>query len=321
MQRLRDLGEFGLIELIRRWTPKASRRVVLGPGDDGAILRPPPGHDLVVSTDSLVEDVHFRFETQSARLVGRRALVANLSDLAAMGATPLACVAALCAPGDLPVRRAEGLVRGILQEADAHACPLVGGNLASARETALTITVFGSVSRGRELRRHRLRAGDRIFLTGSLGGSALALARAERQARAIRRLPVPRLRAGRALARMSGVGGCIDVSDGLVADLGHLLEGSRLGAHLDVERVPTPRGFAAACRELEIDPLALSLGGGEDYELLFTLRPRVSLASLPVRLGVQVSEIGRIITEPGVHGVPAVAGWRHFQESKPRDVS
>ena len=312
MQRLRDLGEFGLIERIRRWTPKAGRRVVLGPGDDGAILRPPPGHDLVVSTDSLVEDVHFRFETQSARLIGRRALVANLSDLAAMGATPLGCVAALCAPGDLSVRRAEGLVRGILQEADTHACPLVGGNLAAARETTLTITVFGSVRRGRDLRRHRLRVGDRIFVTGSLGGSALALARAERQARTLRRLPVPRLRAGRALGRMSGVGGCIDVSDGLVADLGHLLEGSRLGAQLDVERIPTPRGFAAACRGLEVDPLGLTLGGGEDYELLFTLRPRVSLASLPVRLGVPVSEIGRIVAEPGMHGVPAVAGWRHF---------
>lgn len=312
MQRLRDLGEFGLIERIRRWTPKASRHVILGPGDDGAILRPPRGHDLVVSTDSLVEDVHFRFGTQSARAIGRRALVANLSDLAAMGATPLGCVAALCAPGDLPVRRAEDLVRGILQEAETHACPLVGGNLATARETTLTITVFGSVSRGRDLRRHRLRVGDRIFVTGTLGGSALALARAERQARTIRRLPVPRLRVGRALGRTSGVGGCIDVSDGLVSDLGHLLEGSRLGAHLDVERIPTPRGFAAACRALDLDPMGLTLGGGEDYELLFTLRPRVSLASLTARVGVPLSEIGRIVAEPGMHGVPDVAGWRHF---------
>ena len=309
---MRDLGEFGLIERIQRWTAKAPRHVLLGPGDDGAILRPPSGHDLVVSTDSLVEDVHFRFDTQSARLVGRRALVVNLSDLAAMGATPLGCVAALCAPGDLPVRHAEDLVRGILQEAQVHACPLVGGNLAAAGETTLTITVFGSVRRGRDLRRHRLRAGDRIFVTGSLGGAALALARAEREGRKIRRLPVPRLRAGRALGRMSGVGGCIDVSDGLLADLGHLLEGSPLGAQLDVERIPRPRGFAAACRALEMDPLGLSLGGGEDYELLFTLRPRAPLASLPGRLGVPVAEIGRVVAEPGIHGVPAAAGWQHF---------
>jgi thiamine-monophosphate kinase len=307
---LRDVGEFGLIELISRWIPDGGRQVVLGPGDDAAVLRPPRGHDLVVSTDSLVEGVHFRFQTQSARLVGRRALAASLSDLAAMGASPLGCVAALCAPGDLPLRRAEGLVRGILHEAETHACPLVGGNLTAAGETSITITVFGSVSRGRDLRRHRVRAGDRIFVTGSLGGSALAVERAERQGRAIRTVPVPRVAAGRALGRMSGVGGCIDVSDGLLADLEHLLEGSRLGAEVDVERVPTPRGFAAACRKLGVDPHRLSLGGGEDYELLFTLRSSVS--HLEGRLGLPVSEVGRIVQEPGIHGPSGTAGWRHF---------
>jgi thiamine-monophosphate kinase len=307
---LRDVGEFGLIELISRWIPDGGRQVVLGPGDDAAVLRPPRGHDLVVSTDSLVEGVHFRFQTQSARLVGRRALAASLSDLAAMGASPLGCVAALCAPGDLPLRRAEGLIRGVLHEAETYACPLVGGNLAAAGETSITITVFGSVSRGRDLRRHRVRAGDRIFVTGSLGGSALAVERAERQGRAIRTVPVPRVAAGRALGRMSGVGGCIDVSDGLLADLEHLLEGSRLGAEVDVERVPTPRGFAAACRKLGVDPHQLSLGGGEDYELLFTLRSSVS--HLEGRLGLPVSEVGRIVQEPGIHGPSGTEGWRHF---------
>lgn len=285
--------------------------MVLGPGDDAAVLRPPNACDLVVSTDSLVEDVHFRFETQSARLVGRRALVASLSDLAAMGAAPLGCVAALCGPGELPLRQAEGIVRGILHEARVHACPLVGGNLSAAREVSITITVFGWVARGRDLRRHRVRAGDRIFVTGSLGGSALAVARA-RQGRPIRTLPVPRLGAGRALARMSGVGGCIDVSDGLLADLGHLLEGSGLGADVDALRVPTPRGFDAACRKLGVDPQALALGGGEDYELLFSLRQRASSRGLAARLGVPVSEVGRIVREPGIHGPRDAAGWRHF---------
>ena len=312
MRRLRDVGEFGLIELISRWVPDGGRRVVLGPGDDAAVLRPPVGHDLVVNTDSLVEGVHYRFQTQSARLVGRRALIVSLSDLAAMGAAPLGCVAALCAPGALPLRRAEGLVRGILDEAQRHACPLVGGNLAAARETSITITVFGSVARGRDLRRHRLRAGDRLFVTGSLGGSALAVARAEREGRAIRTLPVPRLAAGRALGRMPGIGGCIDVSDGLVADLGHLLEGSGLGAEADAERIPTPRGFSSACKKLAVDPHRLSLGGGEDYELLFTLRRRASVSNLEGRLGVPVSEVGRIVREPGIHGLHESAGWRHF---------
>lgn len=317
MRTIGDVGEFGLIERISRWIgAELPAGVVVGPGDDAAVLRPPRGCDLVVSTDSLVEGVHFRFATQSPRRVGRRALIANLSDLAAMGAAPLGCVAALCAPGSLPLATARGLVWGMLDEARTHACPLVGGNLAAARETSITITVFGSVARGRALRRHRVRAGDRIYVTGSLGGSALAVARAERGGGEIRSLPVPRLGAGRALARLAGVGGCIDVSDGLVADVAHLLEGSRLGAHIEAERVPRPRGFAAACRRLGVDPDALCLGGGEDYEIAFTLRPaaarRLGSAALSRRLGVPVSEVGRITREPGITGVPEGLGWRHF---------
>jgi thiamine-monophosphate kinase len=325
VKRLRDVGEFGLIELISRWIgDDTSSRVVVGPGDDCAVLRPKAGSDLVVSTDSLVEGVHFRWQTQSARLIGRRALVANLSDLAAMGAEPLGCVAALCAPGDLELRLAKGLIQGVLDEARAHGCPLVGGNLASARETSVTITVFGSVARGRALRRHRVRAGDRIFVTGTLGASALAVARAGQTGKAIRSVPVPRLGAARALSRLSGVGGCIDVSDGLVADIAHLLEGSGLGASIDAGLVPRPRGFAEACRALGLDPDLLCLGGGEDYEIVFTLRAAAarkhSAAELTRRLGVPVSEVGQITRKPGIQGVPdrllegpsEALGWRHF---------
>jgi thiamine-monophosphate kinase len=313
VRRLRDVGEFGLIGLIQGWIgADPSRRVVLGPGDDAAVLRMPAGRELVVSTDSAVEGVHFRFRTQAARTIGRRAMVANLSDLAAMGAAPLACVAALCAPPELELRLAKGLVQGILDEASAHACPLVGGNLASARETQLTLAVVGTVERGRALRRHRVRAGDGIFVTGSLGGAALAVRRAERSGTRIRTLPVPRLAAGRALGRMRGVGGCIDVSDGLAGDLAHLLEGSGLGAEIDAARVPTPPGFRAACARLGLDPRELCLAGGEDYELLFTLRPRAPRRNLARRLGVPVSELGRITREPGIRGLGEARGWRHF---------
>ncbi len=318
MKTLSDVGEFGFIELITRRVAAAgsTSSVVLGPGDDAALLRLPPGRELVVSTDALVEGVHFRFQTQSARCVGRRALVANLSDLAAMGARPLACVAALSAPGSLPLASARGLVDGILHEAGRHACPLVGGNLAAASETSMAITVLGSVERGRALRRHRVRKGDLVFVTGTLGGQALALARAEHQGRTIRSLPTPRIAAGRALARLSGVGGVIDVSDGLVADLAHLLEGSGLGIDLDCSRVPRPRGFDAGCRQLGLDPERLALGGGEDYELAFTLRSRAaartSPAALARRLGVAVSKVGRVTGDPGFTGVPERLGWSHF---------
>ncbi len=313
--RLRDLGEFAVIRRIERAAARSSRLapgVVIGIGDDAAVLRARPGEDVVVTTDALVEGVHFRFETQSPLSIGRRALVANLSDLAAMGARPLGCLLALAAPPRLPVRRLDGLLAGILREAREHGCPLVGGNVSRATEVSLTITAVGAVARGRALRRTGARAGDRIFVTGTLGGVALEVARAESGRGRVRGVPTPRLAAGRALARIRGVGACIDVSDGLEADLAHLLEPAGLAGALDPARVPRPRGFDAARRRLGLDPERLALGGGEDYELLFTLRPGTpGAARLGPRLGVPVAEIGRVVGRPRPR--PALPrGFRHF---------
>jgi thiamine-monophosphate kinase len=313
--RLRDLGEFGLIARIERAAGRSMRgrnAVVLGIGDDAAILRARPGEDVVVTTDALVEGVHFRFATQSPQGIGRRALVANLSDLAAMGARPLGCLLALAAPPELPVRLLDGMLAGILREAAAHSCPLVGGNVTRARETSLTVTALGAVARGRALTRKGARQGDRILLTGNVGGAALELARAERGVGRLRRVPTPRLAAGRALARVRGVGACIDVSDGLEADLGHLLEPTGLRAALDPARIPRPLRFDAACRRLGVDPDALALGGGEDYELLFTVRPQAPSARvLTRRLGVPVAEIGRV-ERSGRSERGSTRGFRHF---------
>ncbi len=313
--RLRDLGEFGLIARIERAAARSMRSgpaVVLGIGDDAAILRARRGEDLVATTDAQVEGVHFRFATQSARAIGRRALVANLSDLAAMGARPLGWLLALAAPPGLEVRTLDGLLSGMLCEALAHGCPLVGGNVARARETSLAITALGAVTRGRALTRRGARAGDRILVTGTLGASALEVARAERGVGRVRRVPTPRLAAGRALARIAGVGACIDVSDGLEADLAHLLDPAGLAAELDPRRIPHPPGFERACRRLGLDPDALARGGGEDYELLFTVRPRApSAAALARRLGVAVTEIGGVVGRP--RGASRRArGYRHF---------
>jgi thiamine-monophosphate kinase len=312
--RLGDLGEFGLIARIERAAAKLprSRGVVLGIGDDAAVLRPRPGEDLVVTTDSLVENVHFRWRTQSARSVGRRALVANLSDLAAMGARPLGFTVALVAPPELAVRSLDGLVAGLLHEAREHACPLVGGNVSRGGETSLGIAATGAVERGRALSRRGSRAGDRIFVTGALGATALDLARGELGRGRVRRVPTPRLRAGRALARLAGVGGCIDISDGLEADLAHLLEGTGLAPELDPARLPLPPGFRSACARLGLDPERLARTGGEDYELLFTLRPAgPSAAALSRRLGVRVSQIGRLV-RAGRSRDGSPGGWRHF---------
>jgi thiamine-monophosphate kinase len=312
--RLRDLGEFGLVARIERAAARSMRRsagVVLGIGDDAAILRARADEDLVLTTDALVEGVHFRFATQSPRAIGRRALVANLSDLAAMGARPLGCLLALAAPPSLPVGTIDRILAGLLDEAARHGCPLVGGNVVRARQTSLTITAAGALARGRALRRRGARPGDRILVTGSLGGAALEVARALRGAGRVRRVPVPRIAAGRALARLPGVGGCIDVSDGLEVDLARLLAPSGLAAELDSARIPRPAGFAAACRRLGLDPERLALGGGEDYELLFTLRPgALATDRVARRLGVPVAEIGRVVRRRGPPG-PA-RGFRHF---------
>ncbi len=318
--QLRDLGEFGLIRRIERSARRLglARGVVLGIGDDAAVLRSRTGEDVVVSTDASVEGVHFRWRTQTPNTIGRRALAAALSDLAAMGARPLGVTCALVAPPTLAVARLDGLVAGLLREGATHACPLVGGNLSSGRETSITLCVLGAVPRGRALTRSGARAGDRLFVTGELGAAALALARAERGIARLRRVPTPRLAAGRALARISQVGGCIDVSDGLEADLAHLLGAAApahaLDADLDPDKIPRPRGFAAACRRLRLDPARLVRGGGEDYELLFSLRPRGPAVSvLSRRLGVPVTEIGRVVeARRGLRRGAPRGGWRHF---------
>jgi len=151
-------------------------------------------------------------------------------------------------------------------------------------------------------------------VTGTLGGAALDRARAERGRGQTRHVPEPRLSAGRALARLPGVGGVIDVSDGLDADLAHLLEGRRLRAEVDAARLPVPRGFGAACARLGLDPERVARTGGEDYELLFTLRPSApGGARLSRRLGVAVTEIGRLrAAAPGRGRSFPAGGWRHF---------
>jgi thiamine-monophosphate kinase len=308
--RVSDLGEFGLIARIERAAAHSARapHVRVGIGDDAAVLRTRAGEETVVSTDAFVEDVHFRWRTTSARTVGRRAAVAALSDLAAMGARPTGVTFALALPPTLPLARFDGLVHGLLEEATTYACPLVGGNVTRARETQLVLTAFGAVRRGRALLR-RARVGDRVCVTGTLGGSALQTARAERGLGRVRRVAVPRVAAGQALARLPAVHGCIDVSDGLLADLAHLLGPDR-HLELDPRSVPRPRGLAAACRRLDLDPDALVLTGGEDYELLFAVGARgPTAAALGRRLGVPVSELGRVRRGPPA---PGPGGWRHL---------
>ena len=313
---LADLGESALIRRIAKRAGQPSGKIwPTAIGDDAAILRPGKAEDLVLSTDAQVEGVHFRFRRESPRTIGRRALAVNLSDLAAMGARPVGALLSLCAPPEMALSVFDGIIAGFLDESRRFDCPLVGGNLSRAQNCSLTVTVVGRVKRGRALSRQGLRPGDRLFVTGVLGAAALARLRADRSGRPLRRVPEPRIEAGLALARSGQVRACIDVSDGLASDLDHLLEGGKLGAEIDLDRLPAPRGFRRGCLELGLDPATVLVGGGEDYELLFGLAATSPLADskrLTRRLGVPVTDIGRVVRAPGLHGFPTISEGHHF---------
>jgi thiamine-monophosphate kinase len=330
---LAEVGELALIERIRKLVRAqggAKRHIAIGIGDDAAVLRMTPGEQLVVSSDARVEDVHFRWNTESARDIGRRAALAALSDLAAMGARPLGLTCALAAPAEFALERFDALLRGIAEEGAAQGAPLVGGNLTRARETSLALTVLGSVARGAALTRAGARAEDRLCVTGVIGAAALARLRAEKEGRRLSRLPPSRLAVGRALARMRGegeawLGGVIDVSVGLSADAAQLARAGRprssrrsLEAWIDPASVPRPPGFDALCRRLGADPDALLLGGGEDYELLFAIRADgPSAERLTQRLGVAVTEVGGFRERARAgrserRAAMPLRGWRHF---------
>ena len=315
-RRLVDVGESALIARIARRAGRApGNDWPLGIGDDAAILRPRAGSELVLSTDALVENVHFRFGRETPRSVGRRALIVNLSDLAAMGATPVGSLLSLTAPPELELSVFDALVDGFVAVAEEYRCPLVGGNLSRAESCSLHVTVVGRVPRGRGLRRSALRSGDELFVTGVLGAAALARCRADRLGTRLSRLPRPRLHAGQRLARSSSTTACIDLSDGLATDLAHLLAGTGLGAEIDAAALPTQRGFARHCRALGVDPMDLVLRGGEDYELLFARRPSqtaVDPARFAVQLGVGVQRIGRVVDRPGLHGLLGPGSAHHF---------
>jgi len=315
VKTLADLGESALIERIRHRAGATASGWALSIGDDAAILRPRKGEELVFSTDAQVEGVHFKVKRETSRTIGRRAMAVNLSDLAAMGTTPVGALLSLSAPQHTPLALFDGLIDGFVREGEAYNCPLVGGNLTRADVVSLHVTVIGRAPSGRSLRRRGLNAGDTLFVTGTLGGATLSRLRADASRKRVSRVPEPRIQAGRALARMAQTRACIDLSDGLATDLAHLLAGDGLGAHIDADRLPRPRGFDRGCAALGCDPLQVIACGGEDYELLFALRSKrkiPSAAALSGRLGVAVTRIGEITSEKGVSGLDFEPPAHHF---------
>lgn len=292
-----DLTEDALIAAIRRVVSGDAPEVRVGPGDDAAVVAGGTG-DLVLTTDALVEDVHFRRSTTTARDLGYKAIAVNVSDVAAMAASPRFAVCALTVSDDVDAAWVVELVGGMRECCDEFAVSLVGGNVARGRDVAIVVTLTGEVARGRAVRRSGARPGDRLAVTGSLGGAAAGLRLASRRSwtdeerDALRRHVRPTPRVGEAGVLAShGATAMIDISDGLSLDLSRLCGASGVGARLDPSRVPVHP--AATLDE--------ALGGGEDYELLATLPDPDAVARARARLhdafGVPLGEIGDIIEE------------------------
>jgi thiamine-monophosphate kinase len=285
-------------------------------GDDCASIRIPPGHEALITTDFSLEDIHFRRELQPPASIGHRCLLRGLSDIAAMGGTPLAVFLSLALPGKLPQRWVDEFLGGLLKLAAKFAVPLAGGDTSKSPGKILAdIVVLGSVPKGKAILRSGARPGDRIFVTGTLGGAATTLAallRGDKKKILPSDLikyfyPPSRVEVGRILREKALATSMIDISDGLSTDLSHLCEESKVGAELIAGAIPHPES-----------DLRFALHGGEDYELLFTTPAR---ATVPRRIAnVPITEIGGIVRGRKVSlqiggklQKLAREGWEHFR--------
>ena len=320
-----SLGEFQLIDRYFKRDYIKREDVVLGIGDDAAVVRLPAGQELVVAIDTLVAGVHFPRDT-APRDIGHKALAVNLSDLAAMGAEPAWATLALTLP-EPDEQWVHAFASGFFALADSTRVALIGGDTTRGPMT-ISVQVAGHVPQGSALRRHGARPGDQVWVTGTLGDAALALADLQRRAevavsdrstlRARLDRPIPRIAEGCALRGLAHA--AIDISDGLGADLGHLLDASGVGATIHATRLPLSTAME---RHLGTSGnWALPLGGGDDYELCFTAPEsnRRAIEAHFARLGTRCTAIGRIDERPGLRCIiedgeiidPRTLGYQHF---------
>lgn len=322
-------GELALIEAIRTQAAAARTSALrMGIGDDCAVLRPRTGYEICVTTDFSIEGRHFRREWHPPQSVGHRCLARGLSDLAAMGAEPLAVFLSLAVPARTPAAWVNGFLDGLLALARKHRVPLAGGDTAESPDgIAADIVAIGQVAAGAARMRSGARPGDALFVTGALGGAAAELRALSQKPAKFRKTtragglhphlyPEPRLEAGRRLRRI--VTAMIDVSDGLSTDLTHLCQASGVAAEIDEQALPIhPLTLKNP------DAIQLALHGGEDYELLFTAAPNTRV---PHRIGaVPITRIGTV--HRPTRGTPLITaqtrdgqtttlepgGWEHFR--------
>jgi thiamine-monophosphate kinase len=295
--RLKELGERRVISRIRRAFGQPRKDILIGIGDDASLVKAP--NSLLLTTDILVEDEDFRRAVHPPRLLGRKALNVNLSDIAAMGGRPLHALVGMAMPGDIEESWLRQFMAGFGSAAREAGVALVGGDLSKSEKIMISVTVTGEAKS--PVTRSGARAGDWIIVSGTLGDAARGFQLLEEgglqgKGRGAGPLikafldPVPRLELGALLARRHLASAMIDISDGLSVDLAHICEESGVGAEVEASRVP----ISEALRRFSKDPLALALHGGEDFELLFTVRPANFAAVRKLSSRFKLTRIGRV---------------------------
>ncbi|MGA6994049.1 MAG: thiamine-phosphate kinase [Candidatus Deferrimicrobiaceae bacterium] len=332
-----EIGEFSLIDRIGKILPAAgSKDLVIGIGDDTAVIRMDKRRALLVTCDIQVEGRHFRFDRITPYQLGRRAMAVNVSDIASMGGKPTFALVSLGLPGAFPVASYDRLFEGMRDELQRHGARIVGGNLARTEDVLIVdVTLMGENDLSRVMTRGGARVGDRVFVTGRLGASGAGFQALKafgkkvparyRHLVACHLIPSPRVTLGRRIARSGLATAMIDLSDGLAGDLFHICTRSKVGAEIYPDRLPLPERIGEIAARSGKSVIDLALYSGEDYELLFTAPPRIparKIRSLSRDPGIPITEIGKIVgrkdgyclvDSQGTRIPLTPAGWDHFR--------
>jgi thiamine-monophosphate kinase len=333
---LKEIGEFGFIKKISRGCLIRSDNIVKAIGDDAAAFKPDAGQLSLITTDLLVERIHFLRDAISGFDLGYKSLAVNLSDIAAMGGTAREAFVSIAIPESCPMDYLEDIYRGMRDLAAKYEVNILGGDTTSSKiDLIINVAVHGAVVEKEMLCRDAARTGDIVFSTGFLGDSKAGLhlilnhiAADSDELKSLLNahlLPEPHLREGRFLAKQKAVHAAIDTSDGLSADLGHILEESRVGARLYADKIPLSENLRIFCRQFDFDPVAYALSGGEDYTLLVTAEAEAAdkiAATFQAEFNRPLFAIGEIndtgqmelIRTDGKIESIFSTGWDHFKE-------